>query len=197
MDSLDTLHAALTDQGFGCVTISSHTAKAERQRAVSSFSTSPKVRPFTRLPGPLVVYHCTLPGVQSRAHRNNPFHQPTPKVKVILVTMGTGAAGLTLTAASTVYLLEPTHSPADEAQALNRAHRIGQSRPVRCLILFCQGTVEERMLAARRREDSFMSQLENESAALTSVGAGGGKDAEKRAHFSLAGFQTLLGMDQL
>ena len=45
MDSLDTLRAALTDQGFGCVTISSHTAKAERQRAVSSFSTSPKVRP--------------------------------------------------------------------------------------------------------------------------------------------------------
>lgn len=119
-------------------------------------------------------------------------------MKAILVTMGTGAAGLTLTAASTVYLLEPTHSPADEAQALNRAHRIGQARPVRCLILFCAGTLEERMLAARRREDAFMSQLENESAALTVVRAGqGGKDVEKRAHFSLAGFQTLLGMDQL
>jgi hypothetical protein len=159
-DSLDTLASVLADRGHGCVAISAHTAKAERQRAVSAFSTNPKIR-------------------------------------VILVTMGTGAAGLTLTAASTVYLLEPTHSPADEAQALNRAHRIGQKRAVRCLILFCKGTVEERMLAARRRSDAFMSELQEESAALTSAGHRGGRDAEKRAHFSLASFQVLLGMDQL
>ncbi len=158
-DSLDTLASVLADRGYACATISSHTAKAERQRAVSAFSTN-------------------------------------PRIQVILVSMGTGAAGLTLTAASTVYLLEPTHSPADEAQALNRAHRIGQRRPVRCLILFCKGTVEERMLAARRRADNFMSVLENESAALTSVGSHGGRDAEKKAHFSLAGFQELLGMNQ-
>ena len=49
-----------------------------------------------------------------------------PKCIVFLLTMGAGAVGLTLTAANVVYLLEPSHSLADEAQAFNRAHRIGQ-----------------------------------------------------------------------
>ena len=62
----------------------------------------------------------------------------------ILVSIGAGAAGLTLTAANHVFLLEPCLNAADEAQALNRAHRIGQTRAVRSVIFFTRGTVEER-----------------------------------------------------
>ncbi|CAN0468794.1 unnamed protein product, partial [Hapterophycus canaliculatus] len=59
------------------------------------------------------------------------------------------AAGLTLTAASTVYMLDPVWSAADEAQALNRAHRIGQTHTVRCVVFYMKDSVEERLLALR------------------------------------------------
>lgn len=53
------------------------------------------------------------------------------------------------------------------------------------------------MLAARRRDNDFLQQLENDTAALTvssRMGGGGARDAEKGAQFSLASFQALLGM---
>lgn len=53
--------------------------------------------------------------------------------------------------ANVLYMVDPCFSLADEAQALNRAHRIGQTRKVRCVIFFVRGTVEERMLALRKQ----------------------------------------------
>jgi SNF2 family DNA or RNA helicase len=64
-----------------------------------------------------------------------------------LLHAGTAAAGLTLTQADLVILLEPFLSPGDEAQAANRVHRIGQTRPVRCVTYYVSDTVEERLLA--------------------------------------------------
>jgi hypothetical protein len=78
-----------------------------------------------------------------------------PAVKLILVSFGQGAAGLTLTAANHVFLLEPCQNAADEAQALTRAHRIGQKRAVRSVIYYTRNTVEERLLAARRANGDF------------------------------------------
>ena len=66
------------------------------------------------------------------------------------MTVGVGAQGLTLTRANTVYLMEPCVHVADEAQAMNRVHRIGQTRRARCVVLFAEGTVEERLLRMRR-----------------------------------------------
>lgn len=74
---------------------------------------------------------------------------------MLLLHAGTAAAGLTLTQADLVVLLEPFLSPGDEAQAANRVHRIGQTRPVRCVTYFVEGTVEERLLAYRRRQSEF------------------------------------------
>jgi SNF2 family DNA or RNA helicase len=54
--------------------------------------------------------------------------------------------GLTLTVARRVLLLEPFLKAGEEQQALNRCHRIGQTRPVLCTTLYCSGTIEERML---------------------------------------------------
>ena len=78
-----------------------------------------------------------------------------PSVQVLLLHAGSAAAGLTLTQADLVVLLEPFLSPGDEAQAANRVHRIGQTRPVRCVTYFVEGTVEERLLAFRTRQREF------------------------------------------
>jgi len=61
---------------------------------------------------------------------------------VFLLSLKAGAAGLTLTQASRVILLEPALDPAVEQQAVARVHRIGQTRPVTITRLIVDGTVE-------------------------------------------------------
>jgi SNF2 family DNA or RNA helicase len=66
---------------------------------------------------------------------------------VMLVSLKAGGAGLNLTAADHVFLVDPWWNPAVEDQAADRAHRIGQARPVMVHRLVALGTVEERILA--------------------------------------------------
>jgi SNF2 family DNA or RNA helicase len=67
------------------------------------------------------------------------------QVCVFLLSLRAGAAGLTLTAASRVFLLEPGLDPAIEQQAVARVHRIGQERQVVITRLLVQGSVEEQV----------------------------------------------------
>ncbi|MEM7409130.1 MAG: DEAD/DEAH box helicase [Myxococcota bacterium] len=71
---------------------------------------------------------------------------------VLLVSLRAGGSGLNLTAADTVYILDPWWNPAVEAQAADRAHRIGQTRPVVVARLVATDTVEERVLALQERK---------------------------------------------
>jgi SNF2 family DNA or RNA helicase len=66
---------------------------------------------------------------------------------VMLISLKAGGAGLNLTAADHVFLVDPWWNPAVEDQAADRAHRIGQERPVMIHRLVANGTVEERILA--------------------------------------------------
>lgn len=66
---------------------------------------------------------------------------------VMLISLKAGGAGLNLTAADHVFLVDPWWNPAVEDQAADRAHRIGQERPVIIHRLVASGTVEERILA--------------------------------------------------
>ncbi len=66
---------------------------------------------------------------------------------VMLLSLKAGGAGLNLTAADHVFLVDPWWNPAVEDQAADRAHRIGQERPVMVHRLVALGTVEERILA--------------------------------------------------
>jgi SNF2 family DNA or RNA helicase len=66
---------------------------------------------------------------------------------VMLVSLKAGGTGLNLTAADHVILLDPWWNPAVEDQAADRAHRIGQERPVMVYRLVAEETVEERILA--------------------------------------------------
>ena len=56
--------------------------------------------------------------------------QKDPPTTVFLLSMRSGAVGINLTAANHVFLMEPAFNPALEAQAIGRAHRMGQTRPV-------------------------------------------------------------------
>jgi superfamily II DNA or RNA helicase len=87
---------------------------------------------------------------------------------VMLISLKAGGTGLNLTAADHVFLVDPWWNPAVEAQAADRAHRIGQERPVMIYRLVSQGTVEERIL---RLQDSkralFEAALGDAAAAAT------------------------------
>jgi SNF2 family DNA or RNA helicase len=73
---------------------------------------------------------------------------------VFLISLKAGGYGLNLTAADTVIHFDPWWNPAAEAQATDRAHRIGQTRPVTVYRLLTRGTVEEKVvrLQAGKRE---------------------------------------------
>jgi len=71
--------------------------------------------------------------------------QADPPTTVFLLSMRSGAVGINLTAASHVFLLEPALNPAIEEQAIGRAWRMGQRRPVKVMRFYVQGSVEERI----------------------------------------------------
>lgn len=74
---------------------------------------------------------------------------------VMLISLKAGGTGLNLTAADHVFLLDPWWNPAVEDQAADRAHRIGQTRPVVVHRLIARDTVEERILELHARKRSL------------------------------------------
>merc|ERR1719409_75017 len=69
-----------------------------------------------------------------------------PNLRVILISLKAGGEGLNLQAASHVFLLDPWWNPACELQAIQRAHRIGQTKEVKAVRLITTGTIEEKIL---------------------------------------------------
>jgi superfamily II DNA or RNA helicase len=85
---------------------------------------------------------------------------------VMLISLKAGGTGLNLTAADHVFLMDPWWNPAVEAQAADRAHRMGQERPVNIYRLVSLGTVEERILQLQDRKRAlFDAALEGAGAA--------------------------------
>jgi SNF2 family DNA or RNA helicase len=83
-------------------------------------------------------------------------------VPLFLISLKAGGTGLNLTAADTVIHYDPWWNPAVEAQATDRAHRIGQNKPVFVYKLIAQGTVEERIVRLQERKHALASQLYTE-----------------------------------
>jgi superfamily II DNA or RNA helicase len=86
---------------------------------------------------------------RDRAARVERF-QNDPECKLFLISLKAGGLGLNLTAAEYVFLLDPWWNPAVEAQAIDRAHRIGQSKPVFAYRLIAKNTVEEKVLELQK-----------------------------------------------
>ena len=98
---------------------------------------------------------------KDRAARVRRF-QEDPACPVFLVSLKAGGLGLNLTAAEYVFILDPWWNPAAEAQAVDRAHRIGQTRPVFAYRIIARDTVEEKVLelqqSKRRLADAILTE---------------------------------------
>jgi SNF2 family DNA or RNA helicase len=80
-------------------------------------------------------------------------------VPLMLVSLKAGGVGLNLTAADAVIHYDPWWNPAVESQATDRAHRIGQDKPVFVYKLICSGTVEEQIQTMQKRKQALLSGL--------------------------------------
>ncbi|KAI5453460.1 putative DNA helicase ino80 [Naganishia albida] len=80
--------------------------------------------------------------------------QTNPDIFIFMLSTRAGGLGINLTAADTVIFYEHDWNPSNDAQAMDRAHRVGQTRQVTVYRLICRGTVDERMLTlARNKKD--------------------------------------------
>ncbi len=87
-----------------------------------------------------------------------------PDVKVILVSLKAGNAGLNLNAASQVIIMDPFWNPYIEMQAVDRAHRIGQRRTVKVHRILIQDTVEDRIVQLQERKREIIDSALDEEA---------------------------------
>jgi SNF2 family DNA or RNA helicase len=105
----------------------------------------------TRLDAAGVVYEYLDGRTRDRERRVARF-QEDPACKLFLISLKAGGLGLNLTAADYVFLLDPWWNPAVEAQAIDRAHRIGQAKAVFAYRLVAKDTIEEKILALQERK---------------------------------------------
>jgi SNF2 family DNA or RNA helicase len=91
-----------------------------------------------------IVYEYLDGQTRDRAERVERFNAD-PDCRLFLISLKAGGVGLNLTSAEYVFLLDPWWNPAVESQAIDRAHRIGQTRHVFAYRLIAQNTVEEKV----------------------------------------------------
>ncbi len=97
------------------------------------------------------IEHCYLDGTtRNRAAVVRRFKEG--KAPVFLISLKAGGSGLNLTEADYCFLLDPWWNPATEAQAVDRTHRIGQSRNVMVYRLVAKDTIEEKVMALKTRK---------------------------------------------
>ncbi|MDF3130964.1 DEAD/DEAH box helicase [Kiritimatiellaeota bacterium B1221] len=120
----------------------------------------------------------------STKDREKPVKQfQSGKVPVFLISLKAGGTGLNLTAADTVIFFDPWWNPAVEAQAADRAYRIGQDKPVFVYKLICAGTVESRIIELQQQKKALQD-------VLTSDAGGGMKLSEEDFRNLLSPLET-------
>ncbi|MDP0500903.1 MAG: SNF2-related protein [Verrucomicrobiota bacterium JB022] len=113
------------------------------------------------------INHLYLDGsTKNRASLCERFNKDE-SIPVFLISLKAGGTGLNLTGADTVVHYDPWWNPAVEAQATDRAHRIGQTRVVTSYKLITTNTVEEKVLELQERKAGYLQDLLDESAAST------------------------------
>lgn len=100
---------------------------------------------------------CYLDGsTKDRLGECNRFNRD-PKIPVFLISLMAGGTGLNLTGADMVIHYDPWWNPAVEAQATDRAHRIGQKKTVYVMKMIASGSIEERVLALQKKKEAVIS----------------------------------------
>jgi len=95
---------------------------------------------------------------QDRAERVNRF-QGDDECRVFLMSLKAGGVGLNLTEADYVYIVDPWWNPAVEQQAIDRVHRIGQTKRVFAYRMICKDTVEEKIVQLQNRKRAIADDL--------------------------------------
>ncbi|KAI9172276.1 ATP-dependent helicase [Paramyrothecium foliicola] len=122
----------------------------------------------------VAMWHDKLPkperydGSMSAEERNTAAHnfRDRQNVKVMLVSLRAGNAGLNLTAASRVIIMDPFWNPYIEMQAVDRAYRIGQQKPVKVYRILTQETVEDRIVALQERKKNMVEAALDETESM-------------------------------
>ena len=104
------------------------------------------------------IAYCYLDG--STLHRSEVIDRfKSGAAPVFLISLKAGGFGLTLTEADYVFLLDPWWNPATETQAIDRTHRIGQTRNVMVYRMVATGTIEEKVVALQRRKAELFGKV--------------------------------------
>ena len=118
-----------------------------------------------RLEDSTMTYEYLDGATRDRQQRVEHF-QNDPKCKLFLISLKAGGLGLNLTAAEYVFLLDPWWNPAVEAQAVDRAHRIGQMNQVFAYRLIARDTVEEKILQLQSKKRDLAAAIISEDNSL-------------------------------
>ena len=107
------------------------------------------------------IAHLVMTGATTnRAELVKKFQQDG-KYKVFLMTLKTGGVGLNLTGADYVFILDPWWNRSAEQQAIDRTHRIGQTRSVFCYRLISRGTIEEKIMKLQETKKDLADNIIN------------------------------------
>jgi non-specific serine/threonine protein kinase len=85
--------------------------------------------------------------------------QKDDTVRVFLISLKAGGVGLNLTAADYVYIVDPWWNPAVEQQAIDRTHRIGQTKNIFAYRMICRDTIEDKILQLQEKKRSLAKDL--------------------------------------
>lgn len=96
---------------------------------------------------------------KQRAEMVNAFQEPGNKVPLFLISLKAGNTGLTLTAADYVFLFDPWWNTAAEDQAIDRTHRIGQTKNVFAYKMICKDTIEEKIINLQQKKKKLSEDL--------------------------------------
>jgi len=94
-----------------------------------------------------------------RAEMVRNFQDPSDKTMVFLISLKAGNSGLNLTAADYVFLFDPWWNTAVQQQAIDRTHRIGQTKNVFAYKMVCRDTIEEKIIRLQERKQQLAEDL--------------------------------------
>lgn len=107
------------------------------------------------------IRYAYFDGSTSSADREKAIQsfQEDESVRVFLISLKAGGVGLNLTAADYVYIVDPWWNPAVEQQAIDRTHRIGQTKNIFAYRMICLDTIEDKILRLQEKKRTLAKEL--------------------------------------
>lgn len=105
------------------------------------------------------IEHLVMTGATNNRSEIVKKFKTDSRYKVLLMTLKTGGVGLNLTEADYVYIIDPWWNTSAEQQAIDRTHRIGQTKNVFCYRMIAKNTIEEKILELQNRKKDLFAQV--------------------------------------